>query len=163
MEQQQEVELKPLLHDFTFNVMSRMIFGRKYYGENVENSEAAKLFQEISKDQIRVIPKANVLDFLPFMRWFGFGHIEEALMRIFEKRDKFMQNVIDEQREMTNACSGGAPPKLTATKTVLDVLLELQAEEPQFYTDQTIRDLLLVTLLYYYIQSPPTRPSLYYF
>lgn len=114
----------------------------------MENSEAAKLFQEISKDQIRVIPKANVLDFLPFMRWFGFGDVEEALMRIFEKRDKFMQNVIDEQREMTmmmngsdDQCSG--PRKLT-TKTVLDVLLELQAEEPEFYTDQTIRDLLLV-------------------
>ncbi|CAH9132332.1 unnamed protein product [Cuscuta epithymum] len=141
------VELKPALHDFTFNVMSRMIFGKKYYGDNAGNSEAGKLFQEISKSQIRVIPKANVLDFLPFMRWFGLGGVEKELMSIFEKRDKFMQAVIDEHRGMmaTNGCDRSSSSHPT-NKTVLDVLLELQISEPELYTDQTIRNLLLVLL-----------------
>lgn len=141
------VVLKPPLHDFTFNVMSRMIFGKKYYGGGAAvNSEAAKLFQEISRNQIRVIPKANVLDFLPFMRWFGFGDIEDELARIFEKRDGFMQRVIDDHR--SGLPHGGRRRDSTAadSKTVLDVLLELQSSEPETYTDETIRNLLLVLL-----------------
>ncbi|VFQ62093.1 unnamed protein product [Cuscuta campestris] len=138
------VELKPPLHDFTFNVMSRMIFGKKYYGGGAAaNSEAAKLFQEISRNQIRVIPKANVLDFLPFMRWFGFGDIEDELAGIFEKRDEFMQRVIDDHRSGLSHGRRRRESTAAGSKTVLDVLLELQSSEPERYTDETIRNLLL--------------------
>ncbi|CAN4092628.1 unnamed protein product [Withania somnifera] len=130
------VDVKSYLFNFTFNVISRMIAGKRYYGEKVENSKEAKLFQDISKATIDTIPKANILDFLPFMKWFGLHSVEEKMMELQKKRDNFMQNEIDEHRRL----------KTSGSKTIMEVLLDLQITDPQYYTDETIRNLMLVLL-----------------
>ncbi|CAK9182860.1 unnamed protein product [Ilex paraguariensis] len=81
------VGMKLALFELTFNIMTRMIFGKIYYGENVENSEEAKRFQDLIMATSRSISESQVLDFLPFMRWFGFGGTEEKLRVIHENRD----------------------------------------------------------------------------
>lgn len=91
------VEMKSSLFNFTFNVISRMIAGKRYYGEN---SKEAMLFQDISKDTINTAPKANILDFLPFMRWFGLHSVEEKMMELQKKKDNFMRKEIDEHSRL---------------------------------------------------------------
>ncbi|KAJ8541159.1 hypothetical protein K7X08_001975 [Anisodus acutangulus] len=141
------VEMKSSLFNFTFNVISRMIAGKRYYGEKVENSKEAKLFQDISKDTINTIPKSNILDFLPFMKWFGLHSVEEKMREVQEKRDDFMQKEIDEHRRLKT--SGSFPSTEVVAgkkKTIMEVLLDLQKTDPEYYTDETIRNLMLVLL-----------------
>ncbi|GFP83725.1 cytochrome p450 81e8 [Phtheirospermum japonicum] len=131
------LEIKSSLFEFMFNVLTRMITGKRYYGKNVENSKEAKLFEEISSETSRVALETNVVDFLPFMRWFGFGDVEKKLNCIQEKRDEFMQQVIDDNRKSSDEVK---------KKTMVQVLLDLQRSDPAYYTDETIKNLLLVLL-----------------
>ncbi|CAK9182861.1 unnamed protein product [Ilex paraguariensis] len=138
------VDMKSALFELTFNVMTRMITGKRYYGENVENSEEAKRFQELLAEMTRVLPESQLLDFLPWMRWFGFRKVEENLIVIHEKRDKFMQNLIEEYRGMETKSLSAADRG--RKKTIIEVLLSLHQEEPEYYTDDIIRSLMLVLL-----------------
>ncbi|CAN4122600.1 unnamed protein product [Withania somnifera] len=141
------VEMKSYLFNFTFNVISRMIAGKRYYGELVENSKEAKLFQDISRATIDIIPKANILDFLPFMKWFGLHSVEEKMMELQKKRDYFMQNEIDEHRRLkTSGSFPSAEVVAGKKKTIMELLLDLQKTDPQYYTDETIKNLMLVLL-----------------
>ncbi|KAH0694322.1 hypothetical protein KY285_021419 [Solanum tuberosum] len=145
------VEMKSSLFNFTFNVISRMIAGKRYYGEN---SKEAMLFQDISKDTINTTPKANILDFLPFMRWFGLHSVEEKMMELQKKRDNFMRKEIDEHRRLkTSGSFPSAEVVAGKKKTIMEVLLDLQKTDPEYYTDETIRNLLLVRLSDIYIFS----------
>ncbi|KAL7262281.1 hypothetical protein ACSBR1_000625 [Camellia fascicularis] len=75
----QAVNMKSAFFELTFNVMTRMIAGKRYYGEGVENSEEAKRFQEIVSETGQLGAEKNVGDFFPFVRWFGIkGFGEEA-------------------------------------------------------------------------------------
>uniref|UniRef100_M1BXZ4 CYP81B36 n=2 Tax=Solanum tuberosum TaxID=4113 RepID=M1BXZ4_SOLTU len=138
------VEMKSSLFNFTFNVISRMIAGKRYYGEN---SKEAMLFQDISKETINTTPKANILDFLPFMRWFGLHSVEEKMMELQKKRDNFMRKEIDEHRRLkTSGSFPSAEVVAGKKKTIMEVLLDLQKTDPEYYTDETIRNLLLILL-----------------
>nr|XP_027090793.1 cytochrome P450 81F2-like isoform X2 [Coffea arabica] len=134
----QFADMRSACFDLTFNVMTRMITGNRYYGENIENSEEARIFHEITSEAAKVNPKANVLDFLPFMRWFGLRDVVEKMSEIQERRDKFMQNVIDEHR----ARAGASGEK----RTMIGALLDLHEKEPEYYSEETIRNLMLVLL-----------------
>ncbi|KAL2510800.1 Cytochrome [Abeliophyllum distichum] len=100
----------------------------------------AELFQEIVSEMSRVTMEANVVDFLPLMKWFGFKNTENKLGLIQMKRDKFVQNIIEEHRRIE--LEEGSVKE----KSIFQVLLDLQREEPEYYSDQTIRNLLLVLI-----------------
>ncbi|KAK4396294.1 cytochrome [Sesamum angolense] len=141
------LEVKSTIFEFMFNIVTRMITGKRYYGKDVEKKEA-KILEEIVSETSKVALETNVVDFLPMMRWFGYKDVEKKLISIHEKRDKFMQNVIEEQRRARSGESEDAAIKSYSKKmkTMVEVLLDLQASEPQYYTDQTIKNLLLVLL-----------------
>ncbi|KAK4478603.1 hypothetical protein RD792_014091 [Penstemon davidsonii] len=144
-EPNQVVEVKSALFEYMFNVLTRMITGKRYYGKNVENSKEAKMLEEITTETSKVAFETNVVDYLPFMRWFGFKDVEKKLISIHKKRDEFMQNVIKDQhrRIMENNDPFIGDGK---KKTMVEVLLDLQRSEPEYYTDETIKNLLLVLL-----------------
>ncbi|KAK4396295.1 cytochrome [Sesamum angolense] len=143
------LEVKSDLFEFMFNVLTRMIMGKRYYGKNVEKSKEAKILEEIESETSKLALETNVVDFLPMMRWFGYKDVEKKLISICEKRDKFMQSVIEEHRRVRSASAESGDAALTMlskSKTIVEVLLDLQASEPEYYTDETIRNLLLVLL-----------------
>ncbi|KZV35074.1 hypothetical protein F511_04379 [Dorcoceras hygrometricum] len=142
------VEVKPALFEYMYNVLTRMIMGKRYYGKSVKDSEEVNLLEEIATEISNLAFETNVIDYLPFMRWFGFQNVEKRLASVNEKRDSFMQRVLDEQRGMM----GNHDPCLDDAATVrkkrsmVEVLLDLQRSEPKYYTDETIKSLLLVLL-----------------
>lgn len=135
------VELKSVFFELTFNIMMRMIAGKKYYGKDVASTEEVKRFEDMVKETARLGTASNVGDFFPFMWWLGFKGIEKRLMAMHEKRDKFMQDLIDGHRRMRfNPSSDGRK------KTMIEILLSLHESDPEYYTDETIKSLMLVLL-----------------
>lgn len=138
----QTVDVKSAFSEMTLNVMMRMIAGKKYYGGDMSALDEAKRFQGIINDTVRLGGASHMLDFLPVLRWVGFRGIEKGLTDLRERRDQFMQRLLDEHRrimsESKNNIDGGR------RKTMIEVLLSLQESEPEYYTDNTIRTLLLV-------------------
>ncbi|CAL5385436.1 unnamed protein product [Camellia sinensis] len=137
----QAVNMKSAFFKLTFNVMTRMIAGKRYYGEGVENSEEAKRFQEIVSETGQLGAEKNVGDFFPFVRWFGIKGSEKKLIDLHEKRDKFMQDLIEQHRSNESGFGGGE-----RKRTMIEILLSLHDTEPEYYTDENIRSLMLVLL-----------------
>lgn len=131
--------VKQALFEFMFNSMTRMVCGKRYVGENVENSREAVLFRDIIEETSRIMPEANALDFLPFLRWFKYRDTEKKMVSIQKKRDEFMQNVLEEYRREESDDASVAEKKILA-----EVMLAMQRADPEYYTDEMIKNLLLV-------------------
>ncbi|GAV84044.1 p450 domain-containing protein [Cephalotus follicularis] len=135
----QTVALKAAFFELTFNVMMRMIAGKRYYGGNVAEGEEARKFREIVKETFELAGASNVEDFFPLLRWTGIGGTEKRMIALQQRRDVFMQELIEENRRRI---VGSEPPN----KTMIQVLLSLQESEPENYTDQIIKGLMIALL-----------------
>lgn len=83
----------------------------------------------------------NLLDYMPFLRRIGYGGIEKRLTEMFKGRDEFLQKLIDNYRGKEGFGIGSS--KL-GNKTIVEGLLALQAAEPDVYTDDMLKGIIVV-------------------
>ena len=128
-----KVELKSLFSELTFNIIMRMVAGKRYYGygEAVKGEEEARQFREIMKESVAIIGESGPGQFLPMLRWIDYGGLEKRMMGLSKRMDEFMQGLIDEKRGKEG-------------NTMIDHLLSLQRSQPEYYTDQIIKGLIRV-------------------
>jgi len=133
-----QVELGSMFHDMTYNNMMRMISGKRYYGKEIQakDLEEAKEFRETVAELLQLAGVSNKADYLPFLRWFDFQNLEKRLKSINKRFDAFLDALIHEQRS-----------KKERENTMMDHLLYLQESQPEYYTDQIIKGLVLVMIL----------------
>ncbi|XP_050266062.1 cytochrome P450 81Q32-like [Quercus robur] len=140
-----KVELRPKLLDLNFNIMLRTIAGKRYYGKEVVDQEA-KQFQIIMKEVTELLGSSNLNDFLPVLQWVDFQGLEKRMVILKKKMDRFFQNLVDEHKRMRGSTSSQSVNEVTKM-TLIDVMLSLQEIEPEFYTDEVIKSVILATLL----------------
>ncbi|XVF39839.1 hypothetical protein PTKIN_Ptkin01aG0064400 [Pterospermum kingtungense] len=139
--QDEAVELKRAFFELTYNVMMRLIAGKRYYDyENVEDMEEASRFREIQIEALELSSTTNLGDFLP---WLKSWKLERRLMECGKKRDKFMQDLIEQHRRKMRSTG----PDEQIKKTMIEILLSLQETEPEYYTDEIIRGLMIILLM----------------
>lgn len=64
---------------------------------------------------------------------------------LMKRMDEFLQGLVDERRNLLiNAAATGISG--TEKKTVIDNLLSLQHSEPEIYTDEIIKGIVLVII-----------------
>lgn len=142
--------MKSAFFELTLNVMMRMIAGKRYYGDKVAGGleHEAKKFQEMVSETFRLGGASNIVDFLPVLGWIGFGGVEKKLKILHEKRERFMQGLVEEHRRRRRRMSddSGKNDNLEEgrKKNMIEILLSLQESEPEYYTDELIRSLMLV-------------------
>ncbi|KAF6142392.1 hypothetical protein GIB67_033819 [Kingdonia uniflora] len=141
--QHRVIDMRSTLINMTLNNMMMMIAGKRYYGENAKELEKGKLFNEILRVSLAESGGSNPLDFLPFLKWFGFGGIEKQYLKTKMKRDNFLQELIDEQRELRQKSKNEEDNK---KPNMIQLLLSLQEKEPKQYDDEMIRGTLWVLL-----------------
>ncbi|KAF5195189.1 Cytochrome p450 [Thalictrum thalictroides] len=129
------VEMKSMFFELTFNIMMRIIAGKRYYGEHVEDLEEAKRFQEVVKETFVLSGASNIGDFLPFLNLVGVKGFKKRIMSVVTRKDKAMQELIEERRSLRKSEFNVEEKE----KTLIDVLLSLQETEPDYYTDEMIR------------------------
>lgn len=83
----------------------------------------------------------NMGDFVPVLNWFGLNGIDKRLKALQHKRCKFTQDLIEEHRRENMSF------EQRTTKTMVDVLLSLKENEPEYYTDEIIRGIMQVCFL----------------
>lgn len=127
------VELRPLLFDLTMNNIMRMVGGKRYFGRDEDNDEA-KRFRELKDKIFSFSGVSNPADYFPLLRWFDFLGYEKKVKVLAKQMDDFLQVIIDEHRERKNS------------NTMIDHLLSLRESEPEFYTDDVIKALIVVSL-----------------
>ncbi|XP_004290944.1 PREDICTED: cytochrome P450 81D11-like [Fragaria vesca subsp. vesca] len=136
----QSLDMKSTFFELTLNVLMRVIAGKRYYGEDIGESSEAKMFEQIVKESFQ-LSAPNIGDFLPVLKYVGSGGLEKKLVKLQKMRDEFMQSLIEERRKVQ---SGSVSEQ--KSKTMVDVLLSLQATEPEYYTDEIIKGMMQVML-----------------
>ena len=142
-----KVELRPKLLDLSFNIMLRTIAGKRYYGKEVVDQEA-KQFQIIMREVTELQGSSNLNDFLPVLQWVDFQGLEKRMVILKKKMDRFFQNLLDEHKQMRGSTSSQSVNEVTKM-TLIDVMLSLQEIEPEFYTDEVIKSVILVSIRLY--------------
>ncbi|KAI9128485.1 hypothetical protein K1719_001478 [Acacia pycnantha] len=133
-----KVEMKSRFSEMTFNTIMRMISGKRYWGDDHEvgDVEVARKFRQIIKELVPLGGANNPADFMPILRWLNYDHLESKLKSISKRVDGFLQGLLDEHRN-----------EKQRENTMIDHLLSLQESQPEYYTDQIIKGLILVMLL----------------
>ena len=133
-----KVELKSMFSELTFNIIMRMVAGKRYYGygEDVKvDDEEARQFREIMREVFKYGGASNPGEFVSLLRWIDHGGLEKSLTRLAKRTDSFWQALIDEKRSKEEQKGN----------TMIDHLLSLQKSQPEYYTDQIIKGLIMVT------------------
>ncbi|KDP45416.1 hypothetical protein JCGZ_09665 [Jatropha curcas] len=134
-----KMEMRSRLSGLSFNIILRMISGKRYFGAEVENLEVAKRFGDIARETTAVSGASNPGDFLPFLQWIDFKGLKKTMVRLHKDWDEFCQGLIDEHRKNKNSSS----QERGRSKTLIDNMLSLQESEPKSYSDEIIKGLIL--------------------
>ncbi|CAL2234036.1 unnamed protein product [Prunus armeniaca] len=135
-------------HLDAFEVSFRILeppLGKRYYGENVLDAEEAKNIQKVIRDGVDISRATNFGDFFPFLQWMDMTGIEKKMVSLMAKMDNFLQGLVDECREILLATCGSNRKEVK--KLMIDNMFALQEREPQFYTDQIIKGIIMVMLV----------------
>lgn len=116
------------------------IAGKRYYGENVADAEEARRVRFIIREMLEYSGNTNLGDLLPFLQWFDFQGLEKRFANLMKKLDEFMQELVDDCRRRRTAASGR-----NSENTMIDHLLALQESEGDYYTDEIIKGIILVS------------------
>ncbi|KAJ1410220.1 Cytochrome P450 [Sesbania bispinosa] len=136
------VDVRSRLMEVSFNIMLRMISGKRYYGKDVVAKEG-KEFQLLMKEFVELVGNGNLNDFLPILRWVDFQGLEKRMVNVMKKADRFFDNLLDEHRRNRRGNYQHQERKMT----LIDAMLDLQENEPEFYTNETIKGVILVMLI----------------
>ncbi|XP_057975343.1 cytochrome P450 81C13-like [Malania oleifera] len=141
----QKVELKYFFSLLTFNVLMRIFAGKR----SIEGEAATTVMgirQHLQELREIFLPSQsmNMCDFLPILRWVGYKGLEKNMVKMYRKRDKFLQNLIDEVRQKKATNSFNCTPNMESGKkmTVIENLLSLQESKPEFYSDKLIKSII---------------------
>ncbi|KAI9200331.1 hypothetical protein LWI28_006137 [Acer negundo] len=140
-----KAEMKSKLSELSFNVIMRIVAGKRYFGVDETDSDEAKLFRDIIKEIFEISGASNPGDFIPALRWLNYHSFEKRMKILHKKGDSFMQSLIDENRIRTRKIGPGDDQE-EKTRTMIDSMLSLQESEPNYYTDEIIKGMILTLL-----------------
>ncbi|CAH8315370.1 unnamed protein product [Eruca vesicaria subsp. sativa] len=122
-----EVEMKPLITNLTSNNIIRMVAGKRYYGEETQE---AKSVRQLVAEVVNAAGAGNPADYLSVVRWFT--TFEKRMKNLGKRCDAFLQRIVDEKRADKEK-----------GESMMDRLLSLQETQPDYYTDDIIKGLIL--------------------
>ncbi|KAK9097268.1 hypothetical protein Sjap_022765 [Stephania japonica] len=139
-----KVDLKSLFFRMTFDVVMRIVVGRRCFGDDEGEN---KRMMEFVRETLAPTMPMTLGDFLPLLRWLGVVKEEKEMEKLQKKRDDFLQSLMDEYKSLlrTYNTTSDSSRSESREKTLMDYLLSLQEEEPQQYTDQIVKGVVLVS------------------
>ncbi|KAF8406250.1 hypothetical protein HHK36_008335 [Tetracentron sinense] len=142
----QKVDLRSMLFHLTFNIMMGMVSGKRCFGEGAVDVEVGQRFLEILKETSVIVPSMlmSLCDFLPILRWVGFQGMEKKIVSLKKKRDDFLQDLIDDERRKRQIKSSTTITEAEKKKTIIGALLPIQEAEPEHYSDDIIKGIILL-------------------
>ncbi|ONK60034.1 uncharacterized protein A4U43_C08F13510 [Asparagus officinalis] len=132
-----KVELKPMFFGVAFGVIMRMIVGR----EDGVGDEEVRRFKQMVEEVMKMVGVSNVSDFLPepvrmVVDW---GGLRRRMRRVNVMKEEMLQGLIDEKRRRRRRKEEEGKTQ----KSMLEVLLDLQGEDPEYYTDEIIKAMIV--------------------
>ncbi|TVU13319.1 hypothetical protein EJB05_40367, partial [Eragrostis curvula] len=131
-------DLKARAFELAMNTVARMIAGKRYYGDDDDaaTTEEAERFRAMVREYFAMHGASNLQDFVPVLGLLDIGGANRRAMRLSKTRNEWAERLIDEHRAAAAAGKDHG-------KTMVGELLEMQATDPENYSDKVIRALCL--------------------
>ncbi|XP_074264087.1 cytochrome P450 81Q32-like [Silene latifolia] len=139
-----KVDLNKCFNDLALNIMTRMTAGKRYYGKGVDSKEGEQFAKLLNEGSV-LSGAGNPGDYIPLFKWLFRGH-EKAMVAWMNKTDCFYQRLLDERNAM-NTDDMGTTTTTTTTKAIIDVLISAQEQNPNFFTNDVIKGMIMVLVL----------------
>ncbi|KAK5775427.1 Isoflavone 2'-hydroxylase [Gossypium arboreum] len=134
-----KVELKSVFSELTFNIIMRMMAGKRYLGdEATQNSDEGRPFREMIRELFELAVSSYPGDFLPILQLVDYDGYIKRIKDLGSKTDELMQGMIHEHRSNKG--------DLNIKNTMITHLLSMQESQPEYYTDEIIKGLIQVIL-----------------
>ncbi|XP_023513972.1 isoflavone 2'-hydroxylase-like [Cucurbita pepo subsp. pepo] len=134
------VEFKSMVKELTLNITMRMVAGKRYYGEETDESSEAMTFRAIVDELFEFMLAQYPADFLPILKYIDFQGFMKRAKKLIKRVDAFWQGIVDEHR--TNQIHNQE-----MENSMVAHFLKLQESQPQYYTDDIIKGLILTMVL----------------
>jgi hypothetical protein len=133
-------DVKARAFELALNTVARAVAGKRYYGDGaaVASSEEAERFRGMVREYFAMHGASNLQDFVPVLALVDVRGVNRRAIRLSKARNEWAQRLIDEHRA---AAAAGTE----LGKTMVGDLLEMQASDPEAYSDKVIRALCLVS------------------
>ncbi|CAN8275570.1 unnamed protein product [Cochlearia groenlandica] len=125
-----EVEMKSLLGNLSSNNIIRMVAGKRYYDDGTQDNDEAKRVRQLVSGLTGGASAGNPADYITIVRWVT--KFEKNIKNIGNGMDAILQRLVDEKRS-----------EKEKGHTMIDHLLSLQKTQPEYYTDVTIKGMIL--------------------
>ncbi|TYJ04261.1 hypothetical protein E1A91_A12G080700v1 [Gossypium mustelinum] len=134
-----KVELKSVFSELTFNIIMRMMAGKRYLGdEATQNSDEGRPFRQMIRELFELAVSSYPGDFLPILQLVDYDGYIKRIKDLGSKTDELMQGMIHEHRSNKG--------DLNIKNTMITHLLSMQESQPEYYTDEIIKGLIQVIL-----------------
>ncbi|CAA2964704.1 isoflavone 2 -hydroxylase-like [Olea europaea subsp. europaea] len=134
------VDLNYLVSTFGFNVMMRVIAGKWCVEEEEVGTEVGKQIVKEIRGILLSSLSLSVCDFFPVLRLVGYKGLKKNLISLHRKRDDYIKILIDEVKGNGITSSDSTREK----NTLIEILLSVQESEPDVYSDDVIKSVILV-------------------
>ncbi|CAH2061398.1 unnamed protein product [Thlaspi arvense] len=129
-----KVEMRSLFMDLTLNNILRMVAGKRFYGDGTEDDDNARRVRLLIDEVVFNAGAGNANDYIPILRWIT--NFEKRIKNLADRIDEFLQSLVDEKRADKEKGD-----------TMMDRLLSLQETQPDYYTDVTLKGIMIVMIL----------------
>ncbi|PIA56660.1 hypothetical protein AQUCO_00700787v1 [Aquilegia coerulea] len=138
----QHFDLKFMFSQLMFNIMMRLVAGKRCFEEFMDLDEQKRI-HVLLKNTFVPIMLLDWGDFLPILRWIGLYKEDKGIIKLHQRRDSFSQNLINEFRRKKTESSTTTLAEDMKKTTIIDALLSIQEAEPEQYSDNFIKGIIL--------------------
>ncbi|WVZ14725.1 hypothetical protein V8G54_012291 [Vigna mungo] len=114
------VDLKQWFSRLAFNMVLRMVVGKRYFGgENLDDEKAQRCVKAV-EEFLRLLGVFAVGDAIPWLRWLDFGGVEKAMKETAKELDSILGEELEEHRQKK-----GLGDKVDEFQDFMDVMISL--------------------------------------
>ncbi|KOM56777.1 hypothetical protein LR48_Vigan10g266900 [Vigna angularis] len=114
------VELKQWFSHLAYNMVLRMVVGKRYFGsENLDDEKAQRCVKAV-EEFMRLLGVFAVGDAIPWLRWLDFGGHEKEMKEIAKELDSILGEELEEHRQKK-----GLGEKVDKFQDFMDVMISL--------------------------------------
>ncbi|KAG0605654.1 hypothetical protein M758_9G077300 [Ceratodon purpureus] len=137
------VDLHSAIVDMAANVSTRMVLNKRYCGKNVENLEAARIFQEITDTVPRTFGEYYLADFIPILHPVtSLFNNEKKIADVAKRADAFVETLVEDHLGQLNHVS-----TKSEQPNLIDVMLSLMKDGQYKLDKQNLKVIILELLL----------------
>lgn len=129
-----------------FNVVMRMVTGKPCVEEEAAGTDLGKQRLTDMKGIYFANLGMNICDFFPVLRWVGYKALEKNMRNLQGKRNGLLNHFIEEiKKKKTSFLKNAVEMNEEQKGTLIETLTSLQESEPELYSDDVIKGVLMVS------------------